>query len=105
MTKSVFSNFDNVILIAKGGVKNTIPVNVNAKIINRLDNNRIDTTQDVNMTKSLSTDLANAISTIIPTNNITSPQRQARVVVNNQAFCSGIGTTGVACAFVISIQR
>ena len=70
--KSVFSNIDNVILIAKGGVKNTIPVIVNAKIINQLDNNRTDTTQGVNMTKSLiATELANAISTIIQTNNIT----------------------------------
>jgi hypothetical protein len=51
--KSLFSNIDNVVLMAKGGVKNTIPVNVNAKIINQLDNNRIDTTQGVNMTKSL----------------------------------------------------
>jgi hypothetical protein len=34
MKKSVFSNIDNVILIAKGGVKNTTPVIVNAKIIN-----------------------------------------------------------------------
>jgi hypothetical protein len=104
--KSVFSNIDNVILIAKGGVKNTIPVIVNAKIINQLDNNRTDTTQGVNMTKSLiATELANAISTIIPTNNITSSQQQARVVVDNQAFCSGMGTTGVACAFTIGIQR
>jgi hypothetical protein len=50
--KSIFSNIDSVILIAKGGV-DTIPVIVNAKIINQLDNNRIDTTQGVNMTKSL----------------------------------------------------
>lgn len=63
-----------------------------------------DTTQGVNMTKSLiATELANAISTIIPTNNITSSQQQARV--DNQAFCSGMGTTVVACAFTIGIQR
>jgi hypothetical protein len=104
--KSVFSNIDNVILIAKGGVKNTIPVIVNAKIINQLDNNRIDTTQGVNMTKSLiATELANAISAIIPTNSITSSQQQPRVVVDNQAFCSGMGTTGAACAFTIGIRK
>ena len=52
------SNIDNVILLAKGGVKKTV-LFVNAKIINRLDNNRIDTTQGVNMTKSLiATELA-----------------------------------------------
>jgi hypothetical protein len=72
----------------------------------QLDNNRIDTTQGVNMTKSLiATELANAINTIIPTNNITSSQQQARVVVDNQAFCSGMGTTGAACAFTIGIQK
>jgi hypothetical protein len=49
------------------------------------------------MTKSLiSSELANAISTIVPTNNITSPQQQASLVVDNQAFCSGMGTTGAA---------
>jgi hypothetical protein len=94
--KSLFSNIDNVVLMAKGGVKNTIPVNVNAKIINQLDNNRIDTTQGVNMTKSLTaTELANAISS----------QHQARVVVDNQAFCSGISTSGAACTFTIGIQK
>ena len=104
--KSLFSNIDNVILIAKDGVKNTIPVTVNAKIINQLDNNRVDTTQGVNMTKSLiATELANAISAIIPTNNSTSSQQQARVVVDNQAFCSGISTSGAACTFTIAIQK
>ena len=104
--KSLFSNIDNVILIAKAGVKNTIPVTVNAKIINQLDNNRIDTTQGVNMTKSLiATELANAISTIISTNNITSSQQQARVVVDDQAFCSGISSSNAACTFTIGIQR
>jgi len=51
--------------MAKGSVKNNIPVIVNAKITNQLANNRTDTTQGVNMTKSLAaTELANAISTI-----------------------------------------
>ena len=75
--KAVLSNIDNAIFMAKGSVKNTIPVIVNAKIINQLANNRIDTTQGVNMTKSLAaTELANAISTIIPTSNITSQNAQ-----------------------------
>ena len=95
--------------MAKGSVKNTIPVIVNAKIINQLANNRIDTTQGVNMTKSLAaTELANAISTIIPTSNITSQnaQQPAKVVVDNQATCSGIASpTSAACAFTISIHR
>jgi hypothetical protein len=100
--KLVLSNIDNAIFIAKGGVKNTIPVIVNAKIINQLANNRIDTTQGLNMTKSLlATELANAISKIIPTSNIT-----AKVVVDNQAICSGIASsTSAACAFTISILR
>jgi hypothetical protein len=58
------------------------------------------------MTKSLiATELANAISAIIPTNNITSSQQQARVVVDNQAFCSGISTSRAACTFTIAIQK
>ncbi|MGB8935262.1 MAG: hypothetical protein WCC17_09165 [Candidatus Nitrosopolaris sp.] len=52
------------------------------------------------MTKSLlATELANAINTIIP-------QQPAKVVVDNQAFCSGVVfLTGAACTFTISIQR
>jgi len=79
---------------------------VNAKIINRLDNNRIDTTQGVNMTKSLiATELAIAISTITPTNKITSSQQQDFESFCGQAFCSGMDSTGAACAFTIGIQR
>ena len=107
--KLVLSNIDNAIFIAKGGVKNTIPVIVNAKIINQLANNRIDTTQGLNMTKSLlATELANAISTTIPTSNMTSlnSQQPAKVVVDNQAICSDIASsTSAACAFTISILR
>jgi hypothetical protein len=107
--KAVLSNIDNAIFMAKGSVRNTIPVIVNAKIINQLANNRIDTTQGVNMTKSLAaTELANAISTIIPISNITSQnaQQPAKVVVDDQAICSGIASpTSAACAFTISIHR
>ena len=95
--------------MAKGSVKNTIPVNVNAKIINQLANNRTDTTQGVNMTKSLAaTELANAISAISPTSNITSQnaQQPAKVVVDNQAACRGIASPiSAACVFTISIHR
>lgn len=107
--KAILSNIDNAIFMAKGGVKNTIPVFVNAKIINQLANNRIDTTQGLNMTKSLlATELAKAISAIIPTSNITSQnaQQPAKVVVDNQAICSGIASSmSAACAFTISILR
>ena len=107
--KAVLSNIDNAIFMAKGSVKNSIPVVVNAKIINQLANNRIDTTQGVNMTKSLAaTELANAISTVIPTSNITSQnaQQPAKVVVDNQAVCSGITSpTSASCAFTITIHR
>ena len=107
--KAVLSNIDNAIFIAKASVKSTTPVIVNAKIINQLANNRIDTTQGVNMTKSLAaTELANAISTIISTSNTTSQNagQPAKVVVDNQAICSGIASsTSAACAFTISIHR
>jgi hypothetical protein len=101
LRKVVLSNKDDAIFIAKGGVKNTIPVIVNAKIINQLANNRVDTTQGLYMTKSiLAKELANAINTIQSLNS----QQPAKVVVDNQAICSGIATsTSAACDFTISI--
>jgi hypothetical protein len=40
-----------------------IPVNANARIINQLNNNRVDTTQGIDMTKKLiATELVNAIN-------------------------------------------
>ena len=75
---------------------------MNAKIINQLDNNRVDTTQGVNMTKSLvATELANVINT---SNTSQNGQQQAKVVVDNQATCSGIATTSAACSFTIAIH-
>ena len=50
---AILSNIDNAIFIAKGSAKNTIPVNVNAKII---ASGRADTTQGIDMTKRLGTD-------------------------------------------------
>jgi hypothetical protein len=103
LRKVVLSNIDDAIFIAKGGVKNTIPVIVNAKIINQLANNRVDTTQGLYMTKSiLATELANAINTIQSLNS----QQPAKVAVDNQAICSGIASsTSAACDFTISILR
>ena len=36
--KAILSNVDNAIFIAKGSVRSAIPVNVNAKITNKLSN-------------------------------------------------------------------
>ena len=68
--KAILSNIDNAIFIAKGSVKSAIPVNVNAKIINRLANSRVDTTQGTDMTKKLiATELVNAINTTTTNSN------------------------------------
>jgi hypothetical protein len=94
--KAILSNIDNAIFIAKGSVKSAIPVNVNAKIINQLANGRVDTTQGIDMTKRLTaTELVNAIL-----------YQPARVIVDNQAICSGIASpTKAACAFTIDIHN
>jgi len=49
--KAILSNVDNTIFLGKGSIKSAISVNVNAKIINQLTNNREDTTQGIDMTK------------------------------------------------------
>jgi hypothetical protein len=109
--KAVLSNIDSAIFIAKGSVKSLTPVNVTARIINQLANNRIDTTQGVDMTKRLlATELANAIKTTLPSGNgnITSKniQQSTKMVADNQATCSGIGSPkGVVCAFIVTIHR
>lgn len=105
--KALLSDIDHVILIAKGSTKSTIPVSVDATIINQMTNSRTDTTQGVNMTKSLvATELANAINTIIANGNASqNGQQPAKVVVDNQATCSGIATpTSAACSFTIAIH-
>ena len=95
--KAILSNIDNAIFIAKGGVKTAIPVNVNAKVINQLDNSRVDTTQGIDMTKRLTaTELINAINTTT-TNSI---------AVDNQAICTGIASVNKgACSFTINIHN
>jgi hypothetical protein len=106
--KAVLSDIDHVIFIAKGGAKSTIPVSVDARIINQMANSRTDTTQGVNMTKSLvATELANAINAIIANSKLASQngQQPTKVIVDNQATCSGIATpTTAACAFIIIIH-
>jgi hypothetical protein len=101
--KAILSGIDNAIFIAKGSVKTTIPVNVNAKIINHLANGRVDTTQGIDMTKRLTaTELINAINATAPS----FVNQPAGVIVDNQAICSGIASpTKAACAFTIDIHN
>jgi hypothetical protein len=84
-------------------------VSVNASIINQLANNRKDTTQGVDMTKHLiSTELANAISTLLPNANTTSKndEQASKVVIDSQAVCSGIASPSIpGCAFTITMHR
>ena len=106
--KAILSNIDNAIFIAKGSVRNAIPINVNAKIINQLANSRIDTTQGTDMTKRLiATELTNAISTTAANSNAPSPllHQPTKIAVDNQAICTGISsTTKAACTFLINIH-
>ena len=101
--KAILSNIDNAIFIAKGSVKSAIPVNVNAKIINQLANSRVDTTQGIDMTKRLiATELINAINTTTTPHIV---QQPTKIIVDNQAVCSGIASpTKAACSFTINIH-
>ena len=104
--KAILSNIDNAIFIAKGSVKSAIPVNVNAKIINQLANGRVDTTQGIDMTKRLTaTELINAINATTPSFVSRFVYQPVRVIVDNQAICSGIASTKAACAFTIDIHN
>ena len=102
--KAILSNIDNAIFIAKGSAKNAIPVNVNAKII---ANGRADTTQGIDMTKRLIViELTNAINATTPSTVSHFVYQPARVVVDNQAICSGIASpTKAACDFTIDIHN
>jgi hypothetical protein len=103
--KAILSNIDNAIFIAKGSVRSAIPVNVNAKIISQLNNDRVDTTQGIDMTKKLTaTELTNAINATTPNLLSRFVHQQTRVVVDNQAICSGIASTKAACSFTINIH-
>jgi hypothetical protein len=107
--KAILSNIDNAIFIAKGSVKSAIPVNVNAKIINQLSNNRVDTTQGIEMTKKLiATELINAINTIATNSNVPFHllQQPTKVAVDNQAICTGVASASkAACSFTINIHN
>jgi hypothetical protein len=99
--RAILSNINNAIFVAKGNVKSVIPVNMNAKIINQLNNNRVDTTQGIDMT----TELTNVINATTP--NVVSHfvHQPARVVVDSQAICSGIASpTKAACSFTVNIH-
>jgi hypothetical protein len=105
--KAILSNINNALFLAKGSVNSSIAASVSAKIINQLDNNRVDTTQGIDMTKKLvATEVLNAINSITTKSNTASHivQQSAKIVVGNQAICSGIGSPELACSFTISIQ-
>ncbi len=105
--KAILSNINNAIFLAKGSVNSSIPVSVSAKIINRLANNRVDTTQGIDMTKKLiATELTNVINAITPNFVSHFVYQPARVTVDNQAICSGIASpTKAACSFTIDIHN
>jgi len=77
---------------------------VNAKII---ANGRADTTQGIDMTKRLiAIELTNAINATSPSTVSHFAYQPARVIVDNQAICSGIASpTKAACAFTINIHN
>ncbi len=113
--KAVVTDISNAVLIAKGSVTSNISVGVNAKVINQLANNRVSTTQGLDFTKKLvAAELAIAINA---TNNNTAgahttttiaqqQQQIPKVVVDNQAICSGIlSSTSATCDFTITIHR
>ena len=107
--KAIASNIVNAIFMAKGSVESTIPVNVNAKIINQLADGRVDTTQGIDMTnKPIATELINAINLITTNNDLPShlPQQPIRVAVDNQAVCTSIASTNkAACSLTINIHK
>jgi hypothetical protein len=106
--KAILSNINNALFLAKGSVNGSIPASVSAKIINQLDNNRVDTTQGIDMTKKLvATEVLNAINSITTKSNTASHivQQSAKIGVGNQAICSGIGSPAkLVCSFTISIH-
>ena len=102
--KAILSNIDNAIFIARGSAKSAIPVNVNAKII---ASGRADTTQGIDMTKRLiAIELTNVINATTPSAVSNFVYQPVRVIVDNQAICSGIASpTKAACAFTIDIHN
>jgi hypothetical protein len=111
--KAVVTDISNAVLIAKGSVTSNILVSVNAKVINQLANNRVSTTQGLDFTKKLvAAELANAINATnyntagAHTTTMAQQQQIPKVVVDNQAICSGIlSSTSATCDFTITIHR
>jgi hypothetical protein len=87
-------------------VKSLVPVNVNARISSELNNDRVDTTRVVDMTKKLiSTELTNAINATTPNSVSHFVHQPARVVIDNESTCSGIASpTKAASSFIINIH-
>ena len=104
--KAILTNINNAIFVARGSVKSLVPVNVNAKISSQLNNDPVDTTQGVDMTKKLiATELTNAINATTPSSVSHFVHQPARVVVDNEAICSGIASpTRAACSFIVNIH-
>ena len=77
---------------------------MNAKII---ASGRTDTTQGIDMTKRLiAIELTNAINATTPSAVSNFVYQPVRVIVDNQAICSGIGSpTKASCAFTIDIHN
>ena len=76
------------------------------KISSQLNNDPVDTTQGVDMTKKLiATELTNAINATTPSSASHFVRQPARVVVDNEAICSGIASpTRAACSFIVNIH-
>jgi hypothetical protein len=76
---------------------------VNARII---ANGRVDTTQGIDMTKRLiATELINAINATTPNFVSHFVHQPAKVVVDSQAICTGVGSlANAACSFTIDIR-
>jgi hypothetical protein len=103
--KTILSNINNALFLAKGSVNSSIPVNVSAKIINQLGNNRVDTTQGIDMTKKIiATELINAINATTPNFVSHFVLQPARVVVDSLAICSIASPTKAACSFTVNIH-
>ena len=111
--RAIAAAIGNAVLITKGSITSHIPASVNAKVVNQLDNNRVSTTQGINFTRSVvALAVANAIDTMMKKSNTTTTgttvteHQVQRVVIDNQAICSGIASpTSAACNFIIDLHR
>jgi hypothetical protein len=106
--KAILGNIVNAIYLAKGNVKSSIPVNVNARITNQQGNSRTDTTQGIDMTKKLiATELASAINATATNSNGVAHivQQSPKIVVDTQVVCNGIASPiKASCSFSVNIH-